>query len=129
MHGTLRRLHGGRRAHGTTLDRFRLNELVSQAAFASRRARCTGGSPLLPRCVLEPRSWTLDAAPGTSCGNWQRRLSQAAGSPASIPRASRDHLCAAARRAGLAAGPRAAGLATDLHRRHRAGPAAAGHLV
>jgi hypothetical protein len=33
MHDTARRLHGGRRRQGTTLDRFRLNELVSQIAF------------------------------------------------------------------------------------------------
>lgn len=39
MHDTLRRLHEGRRGTGTTLDRFRLNELVSQIAFGGRRGR------------------------------------------------------------------------------------------
>ena len=39
MHDTLRHLHAGNRGTGTTLDRFRLNELVSQLAFAGRRGR------------------------------------------------------------------------------------------
>ena len=39
MHDTLRRLHAGNRGTGTTLDRFRLNEMVSQLAFAGRRGR------------------------------------------------------------------------------------------
>ena len=39
MHGTLGRLHGGRRPSGTTIDRFRLNELVSRVAFGGRRNR------------------------------------------------------------------------------------------
>ena len=38
MHDTLRHLHGRSRSTGTTLDRFRLNELVSQIAYARRRA-------------------------------------------------------------------------------------------
>jgi ubiquinone/menaquinone biosynthesis C-methylase UbiE len=39
LHDTLRQLHGGRRSTGTVLDRFRLNEIVSQIAFAGRRGR------------------------------------------------------------------------------------------
>jgi ubiquinone/menaquinone biosynthesis C-methylase UbiE len=39
VHDTLRRLHGGQRTRGTTIDRFRLNEFVSQVAFAGRRGR------------------------------------------------------------------------------------------
>jgi hypothetical protein len=39
MHDTLRWLHGGPRRTGTTLDRFRLNEVVSQVAFGGRRGR------------------------------------------------------------------------------------------
>ena len=39
MHDTLRKLHGGPRPRGTTLDRFRLNEVVSQIAFGGRRGR------------------------------------------------------------------------------------------
>ena len=39
MHDTLRRLHGGQRGKGTTIDHFRLNEMVSQIAFAGRRGR------------------------------------------------------------------------------------------
>jgi ubiquinone/menaquinone biosynthesis C-methylase UbiE len=37
MHGP--RLHGGKRTSGTTIDRFRLNEAVSQVAFGGRRNR------------------------------------------------------------------------------------------
>ena len=44
MHDTLKRLHGRRRGKGTTIDHFRLNEMVSQIAFAGRRPACTGGS-------------------------------------------------------------------------------------
>lgn len=47
MHDTMRRLHGGKlgrlhagqRGRGTTIDRFRLNEVVSQFAFGGRRGR------------------------------------------------------------------------------------------
>jgi ubiquinone/menaquinone biosynthesis C-methylase UbiE len=39
MHDTLSRLHAGNRGSGTTLDHYRLNELVSQLAFAGRRGR------------------------------------------------------------------------------------------
>lgn len=38
MHSTLKRLHGGRRGPGTTIGHFRLNEVVSQVAFAGRRS-------------------------------------------------------------------------------------------
>jgi SAM-dependent methyltransferase len=39
MHGVLRRAHGGQRQAGTTLDRFRLNGLVTSVAFGGRRGR------------------------------------------------------------------------------------------
>ena len=39
MHDTLRRLHGRPRGTGTTLEHFRLNEVVSQIAFGGRRGR------------------------------------------------------------------------------------------
>jgi hypothetical protein len=44
MHDTARRLHGGRRRQGTTLDRFRLNELVSNLPLAGGAAGSTGRS-------------------------------------------------------------------------------------
>jgi ubiquinone/menaquinone biosynthesis C-methylase UbiE len=39
MHDTFRRLHGKPHGGGTTIDRFRLNELGSQIAFGGRRGR------------------------------------------------------------------------------------------
>ena len=39
MHDTLNRLHGRPGRKGTTIDHFRLNEVVSQIAFAGRRSR------------------------------------------------------------------------------------------
>jgi hypothetical protein len=39
MHDSLRRLHGRQRPNGTTLDHFRLNEVVSQITFGGRRGR------------------------------------------------------------------------------------------
>ncbi len=39
MHDTLKHLHHRRRCHGTTIDHFRLNEIVSQVAFGGRRGR------------------------------------------------------------------------------------------
>ena len=32
MHDMVKRLHGGQRGKGTTIDHFRLNEMVSQMA-------------------------------------------------------------------------------------------------
>ena len=74
MHGTLRRLHGGRRAHGTTLDRFRLNELVSQAAFAGRRGRVYRRITAL--AAVRPGAAVLDV--GCSAGYLARKLAAAA---------------------------------------------------
>jgi ubiquinone/menaquinone biosynthesis C-methylase UbiE len=39
VHETLNRLHGGQRGNGTTISRFRLNEVGSQIAFGGRRRR------------------------------------------------------------------------------------------
>jgi ubiquinone/menaquinone biosynthesis C-methylase UbiE len=75
VHDTLRRLHGGGRASGTTLDHFRLNEVVSQIAFAGRRGRVyrrivalTGARP--GDCVLDV---------GCSGGYLARKLADAVG--------------------------------------------------
>ena len=75
MHDTLRRLHGGGRASGTTLDHFRLNEAVSQIAFGGRRGRVyrrivalTGARP--GDCVLDV---------GCSGGYLARKLADAVG--------------------------------------------------
>ena len=75
MHGTLKRLHGGQRAHGTTLDRFRLNELVSQLAFAGRRGRVYRRITAL--AAVQPGDAVLDV--GCSAGYLARKLARAAG--------------------------------------------------
>ncbi|MGH3169093.1 MAG: class I SAM-dependent methyltransferase [Trebonia sp.] len=75
MHGTLRRLHGGQRARGTTIDRFRLNELVSQAAFAGRRGRVYRRIAAL--AGVRPGDTVLDV--GCSGGYLARKLAAATG--------------------------------------------------
>ena len=75
MHDTLRNLHGGSRGTGTTLDRFRLNELESQIAFAGRRG------PVYRRLValsgVRPGDSVLDV--GSSSGYLARKLAAVAG--------------------------------------------------
>jgi ubiquinone/menaquinone biosynthesis C-methylase UbiE len=75
VHDTLRRLHGAQRAHGTTLDRFRLNELVSQVAFAGRRGR------VYRRITALAGVRTGDAVLDVGCsgGYLARKLAAAAG--------------------------------------------------
>jgi ubiquinone/menaquinone biosynthesis C-methylase UbiE len=75
MHDTLRRLHGGRRATGTTLDHFRLNEVVSQVAFGGRRGRVYRRIAALAR--VQPGDAVLDV--GCSAGYLARKLAAAAG--------------------------------------------------
>lgn len=75
MHDTLRRLHGGQRAHGTTIDRFRLNELVSQLAFAGRRGRVYRRITAL--AGVRAGDAVLDV--GCSGGYLARKLAAAAG--------------------------------------------------
>ena len=75
MHEALRRLHGGQRSPGTTIDRFRLNELVSQVAFAGRRG------PVYQRIValsgVRPGDAALDV--GCSSGYLARKLAAVTG--------------------------------------------------
>lgn len=76
MHDTLRRLHHeGRRGPGTTLDRFRLNELVSQIAFCGRRGRVYRRIVSLAR--VRPGDAVLDV--GCSGGYLARKLGAATG--------------------------------------------------
>src|SRR5580698_8357351 len=75
MHDTLRRLHEGRRGTGTTLDRFRLNELVSQVAFAGRRGRVY--RRIVALAGVRPGHAALDV--GCSGGYLARKLAAAAG--------------------------------------------------
>src|SRR5579862_5323353 len=75
MHDTLRKLHEGKRGTGTTLDRFRLNELVSQVAFAGRRGRVY--REIVALAGVGPGDSVLDV--GCSNGYLARRLAGAAG--------------------------------------------------
>lgn len=76
MHDMLGRLHRGRRGTGTTIDRFRLNELVSQVAFGGRRGAVY--QQLVALAGVRPGDAVLDA--GCSSGYLARKLAVAAGS-------------------------------------------------
>jgi len=75
MHDTLRKLHGGPRPRGTTLDRFRLNEVVSQIAFGGRRGRVY--RRVVTLSGVRPGDSVLDI--GCSGGYLARKLAAAAG--------------------------------------------------
>jgi ubiquinone/menaquinone biosynthesis C-methylase UbiE len=75
MHDTIRRLHEGRRGTGTTLDRFRLNELVSQIAFGGRRRRVY--RRMVSLAQVQPGNAVLDV--GCSSGYLSRKLGAAVG--------------------------------------------------
>lgn len=75
MHDTLRRLHEGRRGTDTTLDRFRLNELVSQIAFGGRRGRVY--RRIVSLAGVRPGDSVLDV--GCSGGYLARKLAASAG--------------------------------------------------
>ena len=75
MHGTLKNLHTGRRRTGTTLDRFRLNEAVSQIAFGGRRGRVY--REIVSLAGVRPGDSVLDV--GCSNGYLARKLATAAG--------------------------------------------------
>jgi ubiquinone/menaquinone biosynthesis C-methylase UbiE len=75
MHDLARRLHGGQRGNGTTLDRFRLNELVSQVAFGGRRGRVY--RKIVSLAGVQPGDSVLDV--GSSSGYLVRKLAAATG--------------------------------------------------
>lgn len=75
MHDTLRRLHDGGRGTGTTLDRYRLNELVSQIAFGGRRGRVY--QRIVSLAGVRPGDLVLDV--GCSGGYLARKLAAVAG--------------------------------------------------
>jgi ubiquinone/menaquinone biosynthesis C-methylase UbiE len=72
---TLRRLHGGRHGGGTTLDRFRLNEMVSQIAFGGRRGHVY--RRIVSLAGVRPGDSVLDV--GCSGGYLARKLADVAG--------------------------------------------------
>lgn len=75
MHDTFRRLHGGRRGTGTTIDRFRLNEILSQVAFGGRRGAVY--RQLVGLAGVRSGDAVLDV--GCSSGYLARKLAAAAG--------------------------------------------------
>src|SRR5215469_10428688 len=75
MHDTFRRLHGGHRGSGTTIDNFRLNEIGSQLLFGGRRSRVYSG--IVALSGVKPGDSVLDV--GSSSGYLARKLAAAAG--------------------------------------------------
>jgi ubiquinone/menaquinone biosynthesis C-methylase UbiE len=75
MHDALMRLHGGRHGTGTTIDRFRLNELVSHVAFSGRRGAVY--RKMVALAGVRPGDAVLDV--GCSSGYLARKLAAAAG--------------------------------------------------
>jgi ubiquinone/menaquinone biosynthesis C-methylase UbiE len=73
VHDTLRRLHGSQRGTGTTLDHFRLNEVVSQVAFGGRRGRVY--RRIVALSDVRPGDSVLDV--GCSGGYLARKLAAA----------------------------------------------------
>ena len=74
MHSTMRNLHGNGRGSGTTLNRFRLNEVISQLAFGGRRGGVYREIVLL--AGVRPGDHVLDV--GCSGGYLARKLAVAA---------------------------------------------------
>lgn len=75
MHSSLKRLHGGQRVRGTTIDRFRLNEIASQATFTGRRGRVY--RRIVALAGVRAGDAVLDV--GCSGGYLARKLADAAG--------------------------------------------------
>jgi ubiquinone/menaquinone biosynthesis C-methylase UbiE len=111
MHGALRRAHGRQRQAGTTLDRFRLNALVTSAAFGGRRGR-------VYRRIAElsgtgPGDRVLDV--GCSSGYLVRLLAAAAGPSGAVTGLDPSEAAIAyARRRGPAGASFTVGVAQDL---------------
>ena len=75
MYGTLKVLGRRQRRTGTTIDRFLLNELVSQIAFGGRRSRVY--RRIVSLAGVRPGDSVLDV--GCSSGYLARKLAAAAG--------------------------------------------------
>lgn len=75
MHDTLKRLHAGQRGKGTTIERFRLNEMVSQIAFGGRRGRVY--RQIVSLAGVRPGDSVLDV--GSSSGYLANKLAAATG--------------------------------------------------
>jgi ubiquinone/menaquinone biosynthesis C-methylase UbiE len=75
MHDALKRLHGRQRSSGTTIDHFRINEVVSQIAFGGRRNRVY--RQIVRLSGVGAGDSVLDV--GSSSGYLARKLADAAG--------------------------------------------------
>jgi ubiquinone/menaquinone biosynthesis C-methylase UbiE len=75
MHDTLKRLHTRQRGKGTTIDHFRLNELVSQIAFGGRRGRVY--QQIVSLAGVRPGDSVVDV--GSSSGYLAGKLAAATG--------------------------------------------------
>jgi ubiquinone/menaquinone biosynthesis C-methylase UbiE len=75
VHDTLKRLHTWQRGKGTTIDHFRLNEVVSQIAFGGRRHRVY--QQIVSLAGVRPGDSALDV--GSSSGYLARKLAAATG--------------------------------------------------
>lgn len=75
MHDTLKRLHRSDHGTGTTIDNFRLNEVLSQVVFAGRRARVY--RQIVSLSGVRAGDSVLDI--GSSSGYLARKLAAATG--------------------------------------------------
>jgi ubiquinone/menaquinone biosynthesis C-methylase UbiE len=75
VHDTIKRPHGRPGGTGTTLDQFRLNEIVSQIAFGGRRGRVY--RRIVTLSGVRPGDSVLDV--GCSSGYLARKLTAVAG--------------------------------------------------
>jgi ubiquinone/menaquinone biosynthesis C-methylase UbiE len=71
----LKHLHAGQRSKGTTIEHFRLNEVVSQVAFGGRRSRVY--RQIVSLAGVQHGDSVLDV--GSSSGYLARKLASAAG--------------------------------------------------
>ncbi len=111
MHDTLRRLHGRQRGAGTTIDRCRLNELVSQIMFGGRRSRVY--QRIVALAGVRPGDSVLDV--GCSGGYLARKLATAAGPAGHVTGVDPSQTAIAyARRRAAGAMTFTAGVAQDL---------------
>jgi ubiquinone/menaquinone biosynthesis C-methylase UbiE len=111
VHDTLQRLHRGQRGKGTTIDHFRLNEVVSQIAFAGRRSRVY--RRIVSLSGVRPGDSVLDV--GSSGGYLARKLAAAAGPAGHVTGVDPSEAAIAyARRRALRAMTFTVGVAQDL---------------
>ncbi len=111
MHGMFKRLHTTQRGNGTTIDSFRLNEVVSQIAFGGRRSRVY--QQIVSLAGVRPGDSVLDV--GSSSGYLARRLAAVTGPAGHVTGVDpSEGAIAYARRHALPATTFTAGTAQDL---------------